>query len=67
MSSTIERVSGRDRLITAMCDPQRLILEYSVIASGAENPTQNGARRPFSGYPVAGSHLSKMSNDNVLC
>ena len=35
MSSTIEQVSGRDRLIGVMCDPRWLILEYTVIASGA--------------------------------
>jgi hypothetical protein len=34
MSSTIERVSGRDRLLAVMCDPRWLILEYSVISSG---------------------------------
>jgi len=36
MSSTIERVSGRDRLLAVMCDPRWLILEY-LVASGRAN------------------------------
>jgi len=40
MSSTVERVSGRDRLMGAMCDPRHLILEYMTAVMSSEKTSK---------------------------